>query len=392
MRVAIIGAGVAGPTLAWWLKHYGFDPVLYEIAPRLRKGGYVIDFWGVGYDVAEKMKLVPEIRRRGHDFQELRLVDSRGKIAARTGMEAFRSVTNGRFLSIARSELSSVIWNAGEGIETHFGATIDNIEQDSDCVRLNLKDGRQEKFDLLVGADGLHSRVREEVFGSAEQFEKPLGYYVAAFQSTGYEQRDELVYVAHSAPHCQVARIALPGDETLFFFIFASHLLDSEPTDETAQRRALESVFGDMKWEVRQILEQLQVADGFYFDRVSQIVMEHWTKNRVALVGDAAACVSLLAGEGTGLAMAEAYVLAGELQRAGGDFNRAMQQYEMKLRSFLRKKQKTARSMTAFFAPKSRFHMKLRDLAMNAMRIPFVAKLLLKRSFQDDLELPHYQG
>ncbi|MEL6110172.1 MAG: FAD-binding domain [Planctomycetota bacterium] len=389
MRIAIVGAGIAGPTLAWWLRRYGFEPVLYELAPRLRKGGYVVDFWGVGYDVADRMGLKDEIHHRGYDFEKLLLVDARGKASATLDLELFRSIAGGRFVSIARSDLSSVIWEACSGIETHFGAEIESIEQDDTCVRLGLRSGETETFDLLVGADGLHSQVRKLVFGQDDQFEKQLGYYVAAFRDKGYASRDELAYVAHCAPHRQVARFGLRNDETVFFFIFASHLMDAEPLTEESQRRALLDVFSEMEWETPDILKRLQSSDGFYFDRVSQIRMDHWTNHRVALVGDAAACVSLLAGEGTGLAMTEAYVLAGELSTEA-DFTTAFQNYETRMRSFLRQKQESARGTAGFFAPKSRVHMMIRNWSIRALKVPLLARLLVGRSFRDDFDLPGY--
>ena len=392
MRVAIIGAGIAGPTVAWWLKHYGFEPVIYENSPQLRTGGYVIDFWGSGYDVAERMGLIPEIRQRGYDFDTLRLVNSRGRTAAKVDIDVFRAATDNRFVSIARSDLSKLIWQACEEVETHFGVTIDRIDQAPERVEIQLSNGSVEAFDMLVGADGLHSQVRGSVFGTQDRFERPLGYNVAAFSVYGYKPREELAYVAHSLPHRQVARIAARDDETIFFFIFKSHLLDAEPTDASSQRRAIREVFGDMDWEVPQILELLDSANEIYFDRVSQIDMDRWTDDRVALIGDAAACVSLLAGEGTGLAMTEAYVLAGELSQANGDIDHAFRAYESKLRLHLQSKQQAARTMAGVFAPRSYFHMKLRDMAMSVTRVPLLGKWLVGRSLREGLELPKYVG
>ncbi|MEZ4548107.1 MAG: FAD-dependent monooxygenase [Thermodesulfobacteriota bacterium] len=120
-------------------------------------------------------------------------------------------------------------------------------------------------------------------------------------------------------------------------------------------------------------------TDDFYFDRVSQIQMDHWSKGRVALLGDAAACVSLLAGEGTGLAFVEAYVLAGELRRANGDYKEAFRQYEQQLQEFLKEQAKSARKMVSFFAPDNGFEMWLMRTVVSALFIPFLSKFLLGR-------------
>ncbi len=390
MKIAINGIGVAGPTLAWWLKRFGHQPVLFEKAPQLRTGGYVIDFWGVGYDVAEKMGLLPALYEQGCIMQALRMVNRRGAKVAGMEVDIFRKLINNRYLSIARSDLAATIYRACNDVQSNFNCSIMGIQQHAGGVTIQASDGSQQEFDLVVGADGLHSQVRTLAFGPESEFERYLGYYVAAFSLPGYQPRDELVYVSHTVPQRQVARVALRNDLTLFLFIFRAELLDSQPTAAPAARAVLRNVFGDMQWEVPQILARMDEAEEIYFDRVSQIRMDRWTNGRVALVGDAAACVSFLAGEGTGLAMTEAYVLAGELHRAGGDHAQAFRNYEKILQPFLAQKQQAAMKFAGFFAPKNSWGLFLRDLATNAASLPFMAKLLIGRTFQDDFALPNY--
>ena len=196
----------------------------------------------------------------------------------------------------------------------------------------------------------MHSHVRTLAFGPKNQFERPLGYYIAAFHLSGYRPRDELTYVAHTVPKRQVARISLRNNLTVFLFICRTQLVDRQPTTESEAKTVLRDVFGVMQWEVPRILDQMDETKNIYFDRVSQIRMDHWTNDRVALLGDAAACASLLAGEGTGLAMTEAYVLAGEPQRAAGDYTTAFRNYENKLRQFL-KKTKFSTEFCRFLCP-----------------------------------------
>jgi 2-polyprenyl-6-methoxyphenol hydroxylase-like FAD-dependent oxidoreductase len=156
------------------------------------------------------------------------------------------------------------------------------------------------------------------------------------------------------------------------------------------QRDALRRAFGDLGWEAPALLHALKDDVELYFDRVSQIHLPRWSVGRVALVGDAAACASLLAGEGTGLAMFEAYVLAGEIYRAGGDWAGALAAYESRLRGFVTAKQRAAISFRGFFAPRSALSLALRNLSINALSIPFLPKLLYGRWLRDDLELPEY--
>lgn len=389
MRVAINGAGVAGPTLAYWLRHFGHEPVLFEKAPAPRTGGYLIDFWGLGYEIADRMGLVPVLRERCYEMQRMRMVDGDGGEEATLDLTPIRELLDGRFISLARADLAAALFGACDGIPAHFGVGVTAIEQDGKGVVATLSDGRRECFDLVVGAGGLHSPVRRLLFGPEAQFERSLGCFVAAFRILGYPHRDELTYVSHTVPKRQVGRVALRNDETLVLLVFRAELLEDEPPRER-QKAALRRAFGDMKWEVPEILDRLEEADDVYFDRVSQIHLPRWSSGRVALLGDAAACPSLLAGEGTGLAMTEAYVLAGELHRARGDFTRAFAAYDARLRSFVTAKQKAALGLRGFFTPQTSFALKVRNVIVKALSIQFVARRLLAHSLHDDIELPKY--
>jgi 2-polyprenyl-6-methoxyphenol hydroxylase-like FAD-dependent oxidoreductase len=228
MRVGINGIGVAGPTLAYWLRRSGHQPVLFEDSPALRTGGYIIDFWGLGYEIAERMGLVPTLRERCYEMQRMRMVDHNGREEAEMEVAPMRELLQGRFISLARADLAAALFGACDGIPAHFGLSITAIEQNDAGVIAILSDGRRERFDLVVGADGLHSHVRELAFGREGQFESSLDCYVAAFRITGYPHRDELSYVSHTVLKRQVARVALRNDETLILLVCRAELIDSD--------------------------------------------------------------------------------------------------------------------------------------------------------------------
>lgn len=391
MKIAINGTGVAGPALAWWLRRYGHEPVLFESSPVLRTGGYVIDFWGSGYAVAEKMGLVPVLRARGYRIEHLRMVSRRGRTIADLNVESLRSMVGDRFVSIPRGDIAAAIFEAcaGNGVEAHFGESITAIEEGPGGASVGTSLGRRMAVDLVIGTDGLHSAVREIAFGPAAEFEKRLGYYVAAFALPGYAPRDELAYVSHTVPKRQVARVALRQDVTLFLFIFTADAVSS-PENIGDPAAMLREVFGDMEWEVPRIIAALGSRTDLYFDHVSQIRMPHWSKGRVALVGDAASCVSFLAGEGTGLAMTQAYVLAGELHRGGTDYAAAFGHYERMLYPHLKRKQRAALRYASFFAPASSFRLFLRNLGMRASAWPPIARAFVGRMLADEFPLPAY--
>ena len=388
-RVLISGVGIAGPTLAYWLKAAGFQPTLLERASALRSGGYVIDFWGLGYTIAERMGLIPEINRDGYYAQEFRIVDEAGRRLAGFGTDVFSELTNGRYVTLQRSDLSRMLFERISGVEAIFGDEIILVEEKPDCVEVQLKHGGRRRFDLLVGADGLHSAVRNLVFGPQAHFERRLGYIVAAFEAHGYRPRDEDVYLIYGQPGRMVGRFTLRDERTLFLLVFAAH--GSVLPDTAASQRALaREVYGGEGWECDQMLAELERTGELYFDAVTQIRMPNWSRGRVALIGDAAFCVSLLAGQGSALAMTAAYVLAGELAMAGGRYPEAFAGYEARLKSYIGGKQQGAERFAGALAPRTRLGMLFRNLVVRSFSIPGVARLAIGRDIADELELPDY--
>jgi 2-polyprenyl-6-methoxyphenol hydroxylase-like FAD-dependent oxidoreductase len=258
-------------------------------------------------------------------------------------------------------------------------------------VRVSFDHAPPRDVDLLIGADGLHSRVRRLVFGPDARVEVSLDYHLAAFEVEGYRPRDELVYISHGVPGRQVSRFSMRDDRTLFLFVFRDEYLPAgEPSTEPECKAAVSSAFAGVGWECPQILAALGEVGDVYFDRVSQIRMGHWTKGRTALIGDAAACVSLMAGEGSGLAMAEAYVLAGELHGCGGDHAAAFARYEQRMMPFLMRKQLSAAKFASSLAPRTALGITFRNVVTRLWRLPFLADFLFGRELRDEIELPDY--
>ena len=390
--VLICGIGIAGPALAFWLRRAGFAPTLVERAPALRSGGYVIDFWGLGYDLAARMGLLEDIDRVGYHMRELRMVDGAGQRIAGFGTAVFGELTGGRYITLGRSDLSRLIFEKVQGSsEVVFGDEVVRLHEQPDWVDVEFGSGARRRFDLVVGADGLHSAVRRLAFGSQDRFEKNLGYVVAAFEVRGYRPRDEEVYVVHGEPGRQLARFALHEDRTLFLFVFAAPpgmRVGGLSLDE--QKAVLRRQFADDGWESLAILDALDGAADLYFDRVSQIVVDKWSRGRIALVGDAAFCISLLGGQGAALAVTSAYVLAGELAKARGFHDAAFARYEALLRPYIAAKQRGAERFAGFFAPKTRLGLSLRKYAIKSFRIPAVARYLIGSDIVDRLLLPDY--
>ena len=388
--ILISGAGIAGPTLAYWLLRHGFTPTIVEHAPAPRTGGYMIDFWGVGYDVAERMGLLPILHEDGYRLGEVRLLDASGKRIAGFDANLFQVASKGRFVSLLRGDLAHRIYELVDGeIETIFADSITALSEDAAGVTVSFEHAPPRRFDLVIGADGLHSAVRTLTFGNDARYEHDLGYYTAAFSAPGYPHRDEGAYVSYTVPGRQVARYALRDGRSAFFFVFAEReRLAVGHHDVTAQKAVLRDRYAGAGWECDEILRAMECADDLYFDAVAQTRMTDWSRGRVALIGDAAYCPSLLAGQGSAFAMAGAYVLAHALAESGGDHGVAFKEYQREFKPFIDDKQHAAARFGWWFAPRSQASLWLRNVTTNLMRLPLLADRLAARSFGDRFELP----
>ena len=317
---------------------------------------------------------------------------TRGERVAGFGTNVFRELTGGRFVTLGRSDLSRLLFGKIRGTtEVIFGDEIAGLREGADCVQVQFKHANERLFDLVIGADGLHSSVRKFAFGPQDRFEKQLGYAVAAFEVSGYRPRDDDVYVIYGEPGRMLGRFALHDDRTLFLFVFADDVVALPGMfDLSAQKAILRERFGGGKWECPRILSELDRTQSLYFDRVSQIKMETWSRGRIALVGDAAFCVSLMAGQGSALAMTAAYVLAGELSKAAGRYEEAFGNYELRLRAYVTSKQQGAERFSAAFAPRTQWGLFLRNQVIKTCAIPGLARLAFGRDIIDTLQLPEY--
>lgn len=385
-RILISGGGIAGLTLAYWLRRRGFEATVIESAPGPRGGGYMIDFWGLGYDVAERMSLLEELRDLHYEIPSLDFVDENDRIAGRFPVRVLRKCVGGRHFSLLRSDLERVLFeHARHDVDLRFSTSISEIHEDLSAVQVKFEDGSSERFDLLVGAEGLRSSTRRQVFGPDEKFERFLGYYVASFTVDDPSARRD-AFRMFSVPGKQVGLYSVAGGKLAAFFIFRQSTRDGHLSVD-ARKKKLAEVFADVGWETPGLLERMHEAPDFYFDAVSQIRMPSWSRRRVALVGDACQCVSLVAGQGSALAMAGAFILAEQLERAGGRYAEAFAWYQAMLMPEIERKQDMAERFASSFVPASRFGIAIRNQFAHLMFVPFIARYFVKRFMADTIQI-----
>ena len=361
MKVVICGAGIAGLSLAWWLGKQDWQVLVVEKASWLRDEGYMIDFFGPGYDAAERMGLLPLLQEAAYIVPELVYVDERGKRVAGLDYELFRRMQSGRLLSLMRGDLERILFEALPGeVEIRYGCTIDSVAQDGDHVEMALSDGSGESANLLVGADGVHSRVRELVFGAEEGFIRHLGLHTAAYIFEDAKVQESLAgnFKMLSVPDRQFGLYAIRGGRIASFFVHRTP--DATPDDACG---ALHRIYGDLGWLAPATLPHCGETCATYYDQVAQVEMLQWSKDRVTLVGDACQAVSLLAGQGASLAMLGALVLADELGK-DRPVEESLAQYEARLQPVIAKKQKEARKFVGWFVPASRWRIAARNVAL----------------------------
>ena len=390
--VLISGAGIGGPALAFWLRRYGFAPTVVEVAPAPRPGGHAVDLRGAGREVVERMGLLDAVRAERVDERGFAYVDGRGRRTARMPADLFDGEGMVAEIEIMRGNLTRILYDATrDGIEYLFQDRITELTEDGDGVKVTFASGTVRRFDIVVGADGLHSGVRRLAFGPEQEFERHLGGYMAYFTVPDPGNLDHW-FLMHGAPGGLVAGIRPENGGTAKAMLsFTSPPLDYDRRDVLAQQEILRAKFTGVGWLVPQILAAMPGAGDFYFDSLSQVHLGQWYRGRTVLLGDAGYCGSPLAGLGTAMALVAAYVLAGELSVTPDGHEAAFARYQDEMRDYVKQCQTLPPGGVKGFAPNSALMIWMRNLSMTMMtRWPMRA--LIAKQFQkaDAITLKHY--
>jgi 2-polyprenyl-6-methoxyphenol hydroxylase-like FAD-dependent oxidoreductase len=377
VRAIIIGAGIAGLATALRLHQIGWDTLVVERAPARRGGGYAVTFGGMGYDAAERMGILPDLRAKSFDTTEI--VYHKGDGSRRFALDraTIAATTGARSITILRGDLEAVLYDkVRDHTEIRFGTTLTAIAQDEHAVRVTLSDGIIESADLLIGADGLHSATRALLFGPEEDFLLDLDHKVAVFM---LDRRPATIAPGATGTLSSRGRTAAVisaggGRNVAFFGYRAEH---ARPDEDVVTQ--LERVYGDLGWVIPEALAGLERADAVYFDTISQVVTPSWSSGRVVLLGDAAWCVTLFAGYGSALAVGGADRLGTELVAHPGDIPGALDAWESAVRPEAERKQRLGRRVKGVYAPANPVLLWLSLLPLRLAALPPVRRYMIRR-------------
>jgi 2-polyprenyl-6-methoxyphenol hydroxylase-like FAD-dependent oxidoreductase len=381
MKVLIVGAGVAGLTLAWCLQRSGHDVTVIERRHGLGDDGYMIDFFGSGYDASEKLGLLARLESIHRPVDHMRVVGADGDTRASIPYKTVRArLFRNRHFNFMRGDLVRVLRDRVNGYcDVRLATNVVTVERHTQKTVVRLSDDTVIEADLLVGADGVHSNVRRLAFGPESHFGKAIGYTAAAFiiDNASTRLNPGRDFITFTVPNRQVSLypIGLGRVATLF--------LHRSPTTVSGVSRGapcaqLRNVYGDLQWLVPDLVDACEHARAVYFDTLEQIRMPRWSIDRVVLVGDACQCVSPLAGQGASMAVAAAYVLAEELEKQR-NVGAAMLRYQYRVQPAIERQQRAAFRMARWFVPSTSLGIRLRDAITRAAIWPSVGFVMRHR-------------
>ncbi|MBT2233709.1 FAD-dependent monooxygenase [Nonomuraea sp. NEAU-A123] len=352
MRVLICGGGVAGLTLAYWLRRRGFEPVVVERASHGRLGGYGIDFFGTGYDVATRMGIIDRLAPHQLPVDSVDFVDASGKATARLTNELLAKVIQGPHLGLMHSGLEGALLDVvQDDVEIRYGDTVIAVRDTAAAVEVDFAGGDTEAFDLLVGADGIHSVTRGLVFGPEAEFARYLGCHLASY---AVPDRYDLGRIrAHYTEPGRQAVVYPTGrtGELIALLLFKAPYGGSVPRGRRLD--LLRATFDGMGWITPSLLADAPSGEAVFMDTMTQIVMPTWHHGRVALIGDACGCMTMVSAQGVSMAMAGAYILA-EALHTQGDHARAFRSYEERMRREVTRRQRNALFFARSLVPGTR--------------------------------------
>jgi 2-polyprenyl-6-methoxyphenol hydroxylase-like FAD-dependent oxidoreductase len=379
MRAVVVGAGIAGLTVADQLARGGWDVTVVERSPTPRGQGYMIDFFGPGFDTAERIGLLARLRARAYDIDTVSWIDENGRVRARLRYDKLRRAVDGRLFSLLRPDIEDALSEAlPTSVDVRFGSAFTGFHDAGQEVVARMEDSSEYRCDVLIGADGIHSGVRRALFGDDGDHLVHLGYHTCAFTvvDPALHERWASTFAMTDTLEKTVGMYGPRGDRVAMFGVHrvGDPALPADPRADLLRR------YAGLGSDVDAVLAKCPGLDEIYYDQVAQVVLPAWSSGRVVLVGDACGAVSLLAGQGASLAIAGAAELARALITSGEHGVRnALTGYERTMRPVVEEKQAAGRRAADSFVPRSRFGLWVRRVSLRLLVVPGLDRLVARR-------------
>ena len=353
LQVLISGAGIAGCTLAFWLTRNGHAVTVVERSASLRSSGSPVDVRGPAVDVVERMNIATQLRDARIKIKGMTLLDEAGQPITRVNLEALRSSIVPRDMEVARGDLARILHEASrDGVDYVFGDAIKAVAQDEAGVDVTFEHSPGRRFDLVIGADGLHSVVRRLAFGPDSEFVHHAGLYAATIPLPGSSCPQGEMFMLNT-PGKLAALHPCQGTPLAYFLFWQAKSPEFDDTDLQEQKHILERGFAGIGWRVPEFLDAVRRTSDMYFDSVARVDVANWARGRIALLGDASSCVSLF-GDGSTLAIAGAYELANAVSETPTDLAAAFRRYQQIHQKLVASKQKNLVSVASRIVPRTR--------------------------------------
>lgn len=395
-RILVSSASIAGPSVAYWLDYFGFDVTVIERSEAVRGGGYPIDLRGPAVEIVDHMGILSQAKETHIDARRITFLRPDGSIAASIRPEQITGGVENRDIELPRGELTKLLHGLtrDRSVRYIFSESFASLEDGGDSVNVTFQSGTTETFDVVIGADGLHSNTRRLILGPEDPLTRYLGYCYNGFTMPNFLELSHESVTYTPAPGRYAVLSAVKDSPTLHaFLIFASEELPfSRHQDAESQKRLTAEKFAGIGWDVPKLVEAMQQADDLYYDVMSQIHLDRWSEGRVALIGDAAFAPSFLSGQGSSLALIGAYILAGELA-SRDDPADAFAAYEKLMRPYAEANQNLAGEGTNVLLPRTQEDIDARDQALASLRYAHSAPPpgYASREAHSSLQLPDYK-